>query len=112
MARAHYTGPSVKKFKEGLITDLGHLIAGIPSEKLQNTRAHLYRLYLKVDEYLARTRCIRKELFQWSENPALYSPISDASSEWTDTVPSSPDHPSEPQDLSQPMMDSNDPQDN
>ena len=48
-------------------------------------------------------------MLQWSENPALYSPISDASSEGTDTVPTSPNYPSEPLDLSQPVMESDEP---
>ena len=44
-ARVHYTELSVEEFKGRLITDLGHLIAGIHCEKLQNTQARLDKLY-------------------------------------------------------------------
>ena len=57
---------SVKEFKERLINNLGHLIAGIHCEGLQNTRIRLDGLYNEVDEYLARTGHVRRELFATS----------------------------------------------
>ena len=66
MAEACDIVPSVKEFKERLINNLGHLIAGIHCERLQNTRTRLDGLYNEVDEYLARTGHVRRELFATS----------------------------------------------
>ena len=54
---------SVNEFKEHLINNLAHVIAGIHCESLWNTRALLGELYDEVNEYLSRTTHVRRELF-------------------------------------------------
>ena len=61
MAEAY--NPSIKEFKEHLIYNLGHLIAGIHCESLRDTRARLDGLYNEVNKYMAKTSHVRRELF-------------------------------------------------
>ena len=57
---------SVNEFKEHLINNLAHVIAGVHCKRLQNTCELLGGLYNEVGKYLSRTGHVRRELFATS----------------------------------------------
>ena len=62
---------SVNEFKEHLINNLAHVIAGVHCKRLQNTCDLLGGLYNEVAMYLARTGHVRRELFAPSPQETL-----------------------------------------
>ena len=67
--------PSVREFKEHLINNLAHVIAGVHCGRLQHTCDLLGGLYNEVDMYLARTGHVRRELFPPFPQGALLSQV-------------------------------------